>query len=49
MKGMYRDYMRISQGKKHDYLGIDLDLSVPWEVRVTMFDYLKKVIGDFPE
>ena len=49
MKGMYGDDMQISWGKKHDYLGMDLDYSVPGEVRVDMVDYPKKIIGNFPE
>ena len=49
MKGMYGDEMWISQGKKHDYLGMGLDLLVPGEVRVTMVYYLNNVIGDFPD
>jgi hypothetical protein len=39
----------VSRGKKHDYLGMDLDFSVPGEVSVTMIDYLKGVIQDFFE
>ena len=39
----------MSRGKKHDYLGMYLNFSVPGEVRVTMVDYLKKVIVDLPE
>jgi hypothetical protein len=41
--------MRISRGNRHDYLGMDLDYSVPGEVPVTMVDYLKRVITEFPE
>ena len=49
MKGIYGSYMKESRGKKHDYLGMDLDLSFDGEVRVTMTDYLKKIVYDFPE
>ena len=46
---VYDEGMRVSWGKKQDYLGMDLNLSVPGEVRVTMVDYLKKVITNLPE
>jgi hypothetical protein len=37
------------EGKKHDYLGMDLDFTVPGQVKITMIPYLKGVIRDFPE
>jgi hypothetical protein len=49
LKSIYGEDMRVSRGQKHDYLGMDLDYSVPGEVRVTMVDYLKRVITEFPE
>jgi hypothetical protein len=49
LKIIYCEDMRVSRGKKHDYLGMDLDYSVPGEVKVTMVDYLKMVITEFPE
>jgi hypothetical protein len=49
LKSIYGEDMRVSRGKKHDYLGMDLEYSVPGEVRVTMVDYLKRVITEFPE
>ena len=49
MKGMYGYDMRILQWKKHDYLVMYLDYSMPGEVRVNMDNYLKKVILDFPK
>jgi hypothetical protein len=49
LKSIYRVEMRISRGKKHDYLGMDLYYSIPGEVQVTMVDYLKRVITEFPE
>jgi hypothetical protein len=48
-KIIYGEDTRVSQGKKHHYLGMDLDYSVPGEVKVTMVDYLKRVITEFPE
>ena len=49
MKGIYGQYMRISRGKKHDYLRMILDFSVRVKVAVTMVDYLKGIISDFEE
>jgi hypothetical protein len=41
--------MRLSRGKQHDYLEMDLDFKVKGEVQVTMIPFLKGVITDFPE
>jgi hypothetical protein len=49
LKSIYGDDMRVSRGKKQDYFGMDLDYSVPGEVKITMVDYLKRVITEFPE
>jgi hypothetical protein len=49
LKEIYGDDMRVSRGKKHDYLGMDLDFTVAGELRATMIPYLKCVINDFPE
>jgi hypothetical protein len=49
LKSIYGEDMSVSRGKKHDYLGMDLDYSVPGEVKVTMAYYLKRVITEFPE
>ena len=38
MKSVYDKDMRVSWGKKHNYLGMYLNLSVLGEVRVTMVD-----------
>ena len=37
------------RGKRHDYLGMWLDYSIPGEVRISMEEYLRGVIDDFPE
>jgi hypothetical protein len=37
----------VSRGKKHDYLGMDLNFSIAGEVKITMIDYLKGVLEDF--
>ena len=49
MKGLYGNDMRIYRGKKHYYLGMNLELSVKGQVEVTMVEYLKGVISDFEE
>jgi hypothetical protein len=49
LKGIYGDNMHVSRGLVHDYLGMTLDYSTKGEVKVTMVDYLKGVLGDFPE
>ena len=38
--------MQVSRVKKHNYLVMDLNFSVPGEVTMTMVDYLKKLIVD---
>ena len=42
MKSVYGKYIWVSRVNKHDYLGMDLDLSVQGEGRVTMVDCLNK-------
>ena len=49
MKGIYVSHMKEYRGKKHDYLGMDLEFSVDREGRPKMMDYLKKITYDFPE
>ena len=44
---LYVNDMQIYRWNKHDYLGMNLDLSVKGQVAVTMVDYLKGVISDF--
>jgi hypothetical protein len=48
LKSIYGEDMRVSRGRVHDYLGMTLDFTKKGEVKVTMIDYLKKVISDFP-
>ena len=49
MKSLYRNDMRISRGKKHDYLGMNPEFSVKGQVAVTMVDYLKGELSDLEE
>ena len=39
--------MHGSRGKRHDYLGMCLDYSIPGEVRISMEEYLRGVLDDF--
>jgi hypothetical protein len=48
-KGIYGDNMHVSRGLVHEYLGMTLDYTVKGEVKITIVDYLKGVIGYFPE
>ncbi len=41
--------LREQRGKVHDYLGITLDYNTPGVVRVSMVEYIKGLIRDFPE
>jgi hypothetical protein len=49
LKSVYGEDIRVSRGKVHDYLGMTLDFTNKVEVKITMIDYLKRVINDFPE
>ncbi len=49
LKGLYGKGMQASWGEKHDYLGMDDDFSKVGEIRVTMINYLKEVISEFPK
>ncbi|KAL7461201.1 hypothetical protein ACHAXS_001624, partial [Conticribra weissflogii] len=41
--------LKEKRGAVHDYLGITLDYSTPGVVRVSMVDYIKGIIENFPE
>jgi hypothetical protein len=49
LKSIYGKDMRVSRGKKHAYLGMDLDYSNDEEVKITMINYLKGILENFPE
>jgi hypothetical protein len=49
LKSIYGEDVRVSRGKVHDCLGMMLYSTNKGEVKVTMIDYLKGVINDFPE
>ena len=40
--------MRVIRGKKHDYLGMNLDCTKPGKVKVDMIDCTVKMAEDFP-
>jgi hypothetical protein len=48
MKGIYGDNMHVSRGLVHDYLGMTIYYTTKGEVKVTMVDYIKEVLVDFP-
>jgi hypothetical protein len=41
--------LRTTRGKVHSYLGMNMDFSKPGEVIITMIDYLKETVNNFPE
>ena len=41
--------VRVSRGKVHDYLGMNLDFSDKGKLKISMVPFLKKIIEDFPE
>jgi hypothetical protein len=49
LKSIYGEDMIVSRGRVHDYLGMTLDFTNKGEFKVTMIDYLKGVLNDFPE
>jgi hypothetical protein len=49
IKNVYGENLTKNVGKIHDYLGMTFDFSFTKEVQVNMWDYLRKVIKEFPE
>jgi hypothetical protein len=49
LKGIYGDNTHVLRGLVHDYLGMTMDYTTKGEVKVTIVDYLKGVLGGFPE
>ena len=41
--------MNGSHGKRHDYLGMWLDYSIPGELHISMKEYLRVVLDNLPE
>ena len=48
MKIMYDEDIMVAQGNKHEYLVIDINLSIPLRVMVTMVDFNSQVNRGFP-
>ena len=46
---IYGPKLSMHLGKKHDYLGVDMEFCEDGGLEVSMFKYLKGVIDDFPE
>jgi hypothetical protein len=40
--------VKATRGKIHDYLGMVFDFSMPGEVVISMIDYMKKIVDEFP-
>jgi hypothetical protein len=49
IKDIYGENLKENVGTVHDYLGMTFDYSYGKEVRINMWDFLKKVIEEFPE
>ena len=49
LKGFYGDKIVVHRGKKHDYLGMDIDYSEDGVFKVSMVPYIDKIHEDFPE
>ena len=47
IKGIYGE-LSFTRGRVHEYLGMMLDFRIPGELQVTMVDYLRGVLEDFP-
>jgi Reverse transcriptase (RNA-dependent DNA polymerase) len=41
--------VRATRGKVHNYLGMTLDYSTPKKLKLSMQDYIEKMINEFPE
>jgi hypothetical protein len=37
------------RGKAHDYLGMKLDYTTPKKLKLSMQDYIEKLINEFPD
>ena len=46
---IYGKKLTVKRGKIHDYLGMDLDWSVPGKVTISMIKYVYKILEEFVE
>jgi hypothetical protein len=49
LAGIYGPKLSMHTGRKHDYLGVDMEFNDDGTLDVSMIPYLKNVIADFPE
>ena len=49
MAGIYGPKLSMHMGKKHDYLGVTMEFCDDGALEVSMVDYLKNVLDEFPE
>jgi hypothetical protein len=49
IKDIYGEILSETVGTMHDYLGMTFDYSFTKEVRINMWDYIRKVIKEFPK
>jgi hypothetical protein len=51
LDGIYgkTDPMTVNRTEVHQYLGMTIDFRVKGEVRITMYDYIQKMLNDLPE
>jgi hypothetical protein len=49
MGRIYGPSLSMHLGRKHDYLGVDMEFCGDGALEVSMFKYLKNVISEFPE
>jgi hypothetical protein len=43
------DPMKVNRTKIHEYLGMTIDFTTDGEVKITMYDYIKKLINELPK
>ena len=49
LANIYGTKLSMHTGRKHDYLGVDMEFCEDGALEVSMFKYLNNVIEDFPE
>mmetsp|Transcript_2297 Transcript_2297/g.3328 ORF Transcript_2297/g.3328 Transcript_2297/m.3328 type:complete len:105 (-) Transcript_2297:3938-4252(-) len=41
--------LSVKRGKKHEYLGIDIDFSTPHKFNASMIPYIRRILEDAPD
>ena len=49
LSGIYVQDLAFHRGKRHDYVGMDLDYSEPGKVKISTIKYLHRILEGFPE